>query len=116
MTVLGVAGEPAAGFDRLADPAQDRDAVPAFLAVPDARIAGALELLLREAFVERLQFLEADDVGLEVAEPAQQDLKPGGDSVDVVAGDPEAALIPRITHSFLRSSCFSRHGARNPRE
>ena len=50
----------------------------------------------------RLEFLEADDVGLELAEPAQQHLEPRGDAVDVVAGDSQPPFVHRLIHSFVR--------------
>jgi hypothetical protein len=49
--VVRIAGQAAAGLVDLADPAQDRDAVPALLTVPDCVIAKVPDRLLRELLV-----------------------------------------------------------------
>ena len=89
---VGVVGQAAAGLDRLADPAQDRDSVPALLAVPDRRIAERLDRFAREGLVGAFQLLQPDDVGRELLEPAGQDVQPRIDPVDVVARDSEPVL------------------------
>ena len=98
---VGIARKAAARFHRLANAAEDRHPVPAFLAVPDRRIAGLGDRLRGEVLAGRLQFLQADDVGPELAQPAQQHVEPAGDSVDIVGGDSQDTLFHRVAHSFI---------------
>src|SRR4051812_40187882 len=75
---------------------QDGDAVIAFLSVYGAVIAQRLERLAREAFVHRLDFLQADDIGLGLFQPGQRRLQPRLDGIDVPGGDFQTVkLVPQ---------------------
>lgn len=66
---------------------EERNAVPALLAMGHDIVAKRLDLGGRKAFVDRLDFLEADDVGLFFFEPTHQQFKPGLDAIDIPGGD-----------------------------
>ena len=75
--VIGISRKAAVGFDRIAATGEDRNSVPAFLPMPDRAIAGVGDGAPWETLFGRLQFLEANDVGLGLRQPAQQD-RPSG--------------------------------------
>ena len=64
LRVVGIAGQAAPRLVDLADAAEDRDAVPALLAVPDRVVAQVADRRFGKLLLRRLQFLQADDVGL----------------------------------------------------
>src|SRR5690606_14922139 len=66
---------------------QDRDAVEALLAVRLDVIAERLDLEAWKAFVDRLDLLQADDVGIALLQPGEQIVDPGADAVDVPGDD-----------------------------
>ena len=66
---------------------QDCDAVEALLAVRLDVIAQRLDLGARKTFVDRLDFLQADDVGRAFLQPVQQVVDAGADAVDVPGDD-----------------------------
>ena len=103
---VGIAGQAAAGFDGLADAAQDGDSVPAFLAVPDGRIAGVARCFGGERFVGAFELLEARRCRAGTRQPAQQDRQPRIDPVDIVAGDAQAALAPRLSTGLFAAVAF----------
>jgi hypothetical protein len=70
--VIGIAGQAAPAFDRLAAAGEDRDAVPRGLPVPDRAVAGLFDLCDRERGIGRLEFLQAGDVRLLLLQPGQQ--------------------------------------------
>jgi hypothetical protein len=70
--IVPIAGQTAAGLDRRGAPREDRDAVPAFLPMPDRVIAGRVEHRRREFLVGRFQFLQAHDIRLRFRQPTQQ--------------------------------------------
>src|SRR3546814_6357725 len=57
----------------IAAAAEHGDAVPAFLTVPDGRIAELRDRIRREFVIGGLELLQSDDVRPEFVEPAQQD-------------------------------------------
>jgi len=85
--------------------AQDRDAVPRLLPVDQCAVAGRLDLRARELVVGELQLLEADHVGLPLAEPLEHEVEPRPQAVDVPGGDahPDSnPLVARVS-SVARS-------------
>ena len=77
----------AAGLAEL-DPAEDRDAVVHLLALQRAmHVALLAEQVGREEVVGRLGFLQAEDIGLLLAEQALDDADPRTDRVHVPGGD-----------------------------
>ena len=108
---VGVVGQGAAGLDRLADPAEDRDSVPAALAVPDGGIAERFDGVRRERLIGALQFLDAGYVGRELREPAGQHVEPAVDAVDVGARDPQATLFGHLCPTPLGAIRFCRRVA-----
>src|SRR5271163_3375218 len=93
--VLGIAGQAATTLDRFAAAREDRDAIPAFLAMPDWRVAGFADRRFRKFFLRRLQFLEARDIRFEFGQPAQERRKPSADAVDVEGCDLHWTISPR---------------------
>ncbi len=65
----------------------DRDAIPAFLAMPQRVVAGRLDRGDRKFLLRRLEFLQAHDVGLALLEIVQEGVQPAVDTVDVVGGE-----------------------------
>src|SRR6476619_2645750 len=88
-----VAGEAASRFHRRTYARQQRDPVPAALAVPDCLIAERLDRFAWKRLVGGLQLLQADDVRLEFLDPADEHREPRVDPVDVVARDADFALV-----------------------
>ena len=84
--IVGIAGKPATCHDRQRVPAEDGNAVPALLTMPDGAVARTFELPARKLVVGRLQFLEANDVGSVFLQPSEQNREASVDSVDVVCG------------------------------
>ena len=70
---------------------QDRHAIVSLLTVGFDVVAETLEFLAREFLVDRLDLLEADDVGHGRLEPGKDSRKAGVDGVDVPGGDAHAA-------------------------
>jgi hypothetical protein len=66
---------------------KDRDAVEAFLPVPDRAVSQRFEIGSREAFVLRLDLLQAGNSGPCFFQPFQQARQPRHDTVDIVGGD-----------------------------
>src|SRR5271155_6158777 len=92
---LGIAGQAATTLDRFAAAREDRDAIPAFLAMPDWRVAGFADRRFRKFILGRLQFLEARDIRFEFAEPSQKRRQPSADAVDVEGCDLHWMISPR---------------------
>src|ERR1700689_2538123 len=67
--VLGIARQAATTLDRFPAARENRDAIPAFLAMPDWRIAGFADRRFGKFILRRLQFLKACDIRFEFAEP-----------------------------------------------
>jgi hypothetical protein len=86
--ILGIAGEPPPGLDRLAAAREDGDAVPARLAVPDRAVARFLDRAVREPLFRRLQLLQAHRVGRRFGQPVEQHRQPPVDPVHVEGRDP----------------------------
>src|SRR5690242_13610411 len=61
---VGIVWQAAARFVKVANPAEQCDAVPAFLPVPYRRITGLSDRIGREFVVRRLQLLQPDNIGL----------------------------------------------------
>lgn len=91
---IGILRQTAPGQHRRADPRQDRHTVPAALPMPDGRVSGLCQVLLRKPGLWRLQFLEADDVGPGFGQPGQQRVQAAVDAVDVVGGDLQNTALP----------------------
>ena len=60
--------------------------------MPDRAVAGLADRRFGKLLLRRLEFLQADDVGLGLGEPAQQHGKAAVDAVDVEGRDPHAEL------------------------
>src|SRR3546814_12094197 len=52
--------------------------------MPDAAIADLANVLVRTCLIGRLEFMQADDIGLRLRQPFQQARQAGLDSVDFV--------------------------------
>ena len=65
--------------------------------MPDGAVAGSFDLLSRKPGIVCLQFLEADHIRGVLLEPAQQDVQPPIDPVDIVGCDFHDALGSRST-------------------
>ena len=87
MGVVGIAGK--AGLAQLGRFAagEDGDPVEALLAVPDAAVAGRLDVGDRKRLVGAFELLQADDVGRLALQPFEQARQPRADAVDVVGGE-----------------------------
>ncbi len=85
--VARIAGKAAARFVEFADAAEHRDAVPAALAVPDDVVARVADRGFRKFLLRRLEFLEADDVGLREREPFEQHRQAAVDAVHIISRD-----------------------------
>src|SRR4051794_12073183 len=70
--VVELAGQTPADLYRLGAARQDRNAVPAFLPVPNRAVTGTLDRGFRELLIRRLEFLKADDVRCGLFQPFQQ--------------------------------------------
>ena len=55
--------------------------------MPDRIIAKIADWFFRELLVRCLQLLEADDVGLGIGKPTEENGQPAVDTIDVVGGD-----------------------------
>ena len=93
MLVGRIARQAALHFDRLGAIGEDRDAVEAFLAMPDRVVADASELGGGETLVLALDLLKASDGGAGFLEPFEQPRQARLDPVDVERGD---------SHGFIR--------------
>jgi hypothetical protein len=91
--IVRIAGQPAPGFDGIGSARQDRDAVPAFLPMPNRAVAGVADRAFWELVLRRLQFLQADDVGRSLIEPAQKYGEPAVDPIDIEGRDLHGASI-----------------------
>src|SRR5215211_3664174 len=87
LRVGGIAGQFRPRDDRLAVPAENGNPVPGLLAPPYRVVAGIANGFERKLSVGRFQLLQADDIGLGLAQPVQQIGEPLPDIVDVEAGD-----------------------------
>jgi hypothetical protein len=85
--VVGIAGEAAPAFNRLAAAGEDRDPVPRGLPVPDRAVAGLLDFGDREGGIGCLELLQAGDVRLLLLQPGQQRGQARADAVDVEGGE-----------------------------
>src|SRR3546814_6724649 len=74
MFILGLPLKAALYFYRVFAASQDSDAVEALLPMPDAAIADVANVLFRKCLIGRLEFLQADDVGLRLRQPFQQEI------------------------------------------
>src|SRR4029078_11117419 len=92
----GIAWSRAPGLDGLAHAAQDGDAVPALLAMPDRLVAKRGKRFDRKRLVGALELLQPDDVRRGFLEPASEHMHPRIDPVDVVARDSQ----PPFRHAF----------------
>ena len=72
---------------------QERDAVEALLAVGEHVVAGVLDLLAREGFVDALDLLQRRHVGARLGQPVEQRRQPRPDAVDVVGRDLHAPAL-----------------------
>lgn len=90
---IRIAGQAARGFVNFADAAQDSDAVPALLAMPDRLVAQTPDSALREFFLRRLQFLENDNVRRGFFKSPQQDGQAAVDPIHIVGGDLHAHAV-----------------------
>ena len=79
---------------------QDRDTVEALLAVGLDIVAQRLDLGARELLVDRLDLLQADDVGRALGQPVGEVADAGADAVDVPGDDFHDGLF------FLRRVAF----------
>src|ERR1700722_13435294 len=61
VTVVRIAGKPAARFVDLTHTAQNRDAIPALLAVPDCIVTEFADRLFRKLLLRRFEFLKTGD-------------------------------------------------------
>ena len=75
---------------------QDGDAVIAFLSVYGAIIAQRLERLARESLIHRLDFLQAQHIGLGLLQPGQRRLQPRLDRIDVPGGDFHGCVLHEV--------------------
>src|SRR5580704_375334 len=85
--VLGIARQAATTLDRFATARENRNAIPAFLAMPDWRVAGFADRRFREFILRCLQFLKAGDIRFEFRQPTQECRQPSTDAVDVEGCD-----------------------------
>src|SRR5690606_29964378 len=87
----------AAGLVNLARPAEDRDTVPAALAMPNRLVTGIADRLFRKPLLRSLQLLKTHDVGFGEFEPAQEHREPAVYSVHIVGRDLQSlgALLQR---------------------
>lgn len=76
VAVVRIAGKTAAGFVDLSDAAENGDAIPALLPLPDRVVAEIADRFVRKFLLRRLQLLEADDIGLRFCEPSQENGEP----------------------------------------
>src|SRR5262249_11336088 len=81
MGILGIAGEHAADLGELVPTGEYRNAVPALLAVPDHSVTGGADGELRKFLLRGFQFLQANDIGRALIEPAQKIRQPCADAV-----------------------------------
>jgi hypothetical protein len=91
--VVGIARQAAVGLLGLFAPSEDGDAVPRLLTVPDRFLARVADGVDRKLLVDRLQLLQAGDVGLRGCEPVKEHGEAGVDAVDVVGGDFHGAIL-----------------------
>src|SRR3546814_17593507 len=101
MFILGLPLKAALYFYRVFAASQDSDAVEALLPMPDAAIADVANVLFRKCLIGRLEFLQADDVGLRLLQPFQQARQAGLVPVDLV-GSPEHKFL-LCSHQSSRS-------------
>ncbi len=94
VAVVGIARKPAPRFDRLSAAGEDRDTVPALLAMPDRPIARFTNCRLGKSVLRRLQLLQAGNIRFCFGEPAEQDGQPAVHAIDVESRDlhPPGAL------------------------
>jgi len=85
--VFGITGEDTAALLRLSFAAKYGHTVPAFLTMPDGVVASVPDGGLGEFLLGGLQFLQANDVGGLLFEPAEQDGKASVDPIDIIGGD-----------------------------
>src|SRR3546814_19786002 len=84
MFIRGLPLKAALYFYRVFAASQDSAAVEALLPMPDAAIADVAHVLFRKCLIGRLEFLQADDVGLRLRQPFQQARQAGLGPVDVL--------------------------------
>ena len=74
-------------LDRVGSARQNRDTVPALLAVPDEAVPGIAYRSFGQPLLRRLQLLQASDIGARFFEPAQQSRQSRRNAVDIESGD-----------------------------
>ena len=84
-------------LDRL--PRQDRHAVPRLLPVGDRVISLGLELEPRKLVVLELELLQPDEIGLTGAQPVEQKVEAGAETVDVPGGKAHGEILARTGQS-----------------
>ena len=85
--VFRISRQRAPHLHRLGAAREDRDAVPAFLSVPDHPVTGIPNGAFRKLLLRGFEFLKANDVGSGFSEPALQSGKACADAIDVVGND-----------------------------
>src|SRR3546814_6814849 len=101
MFILGLPLKAALYFYRVFAASQDSDAVEALLPMPDAAIADVANVLFRKCLIGRLEFLQADDVGLRLRQPFQQARQAGLDPVRSEEHTSELQSLMRISYAVF---------------
>jgi DNA polymerase-3 subunit epsilon len=84
---IGIVRQSTPCLDRCTDAAEDRDTVPALLAMPDGFVSRRLDRCHGKLFVGHLELLKADDGGICLRQPTQQDRQPTVNAVHIVGRD-----------------------------
>ena len=103
--LVGIVAGQAARHLVEAELGEDGDAVPALLAEGLDIVAQRLDLGAREALVDRLDLLQADDVGrCPASASVEQHALAGLDAVDVPGGDAHGSLLVARSWRLSRSA------------
>jgi len=84
LRVVGHSRQAPANLQWLVVARQDGDPIPGRLTIPQRTIPRSFQFRPRKVGTLRLQFLQADDVGLLPLQPLQEDGQPGTNAVDVI--------------------------------
>ena len=90
LRIVGLAWKVAAALSRVGSSGEDRDSVPALLAVPNSAVPSLPDCTFRELVLRRLEFLKAHHVRCSLRQPPLENRQAPVHSVDVEGGDPHS--------------------------
>src|SRR5687767_10651513 len=97
LRIVGLAWKVAAALSRVGSSGEDRDSVPALLAVPNSAVPSLPDCTFRELVLRRLEFLKAHHVRCSLRQPPLENRQAPVHSVDVEGGDPHSGGRRPIT-------------------